>query len=171
MYKPFWLSVWQLFFLKISTDVGLMLGNVINLSHTSKWNKSSLRRILKSVDILSDCRRNSMVSHGSLWALPFTKQEPILSFFFPTNEPILSFKTYTRTIPCRKGKKDFCLCELLTLLRSSILFFLSFSCKTFCASFLLFFFLLWNPVTKSLPNQDASNNLAGARIGDGELSE
>ena len=107
MYKPFWLSVWQLFFLKISTDVGLMLGNVINLSHTSKWNKSSLRRILKSVDILSDCRRNSMMSHGLLGALPFTKQEPILSFFFPTNEPILSFKTYTRTIPCRKGKKIF----------------------------------------------------------------
>jgi hypothetical protein len=32
--------------------------------------------------------------------------------------------------------------EFLTLLRSWIFFFLSFSCKTFCASFLLFFFLL-----------------------------
>ena len=171
MYKPFWLSVWQLFFLKISTDVGLMLNNVINLSHTSKWNKSSLRRILKSVDILSDCRRNSMMSHGLLGALPFTKQEPILSLFFDERTNIIFQKRILEPWTLQKRKKYFCLFELLTLLRSSILFFLSFSCKTFCASFLLFFFLLWNPVTKSLPNQDASNNLAGARIGDGELSE
>jgi len=91
MHTPFWLSVWQLFILKISSDAGLMLDNVINLSHTSNWNKSSLRRILKSVNSLSDCTRNSMVSHGSLWALPFTKQEPILSFFFRrTNQYCLS---------------------------------------------------------------------------------
>lgn len=38
-----------------------------------------------------------------------------------------------------------------TCFLASIRFNLTFSCNWRCASFLLFFFLLWKPVTKSLP--------------------
>ena len=107
MHIPFWLSVWQLFILKISSDAGLMLDNVINLSHTSNWNKSSLRRILKSVNSFKWLHEKF---HGESWfsvSIAFHQARTNIIFFFPTNEPILSFKTYTRTIPCRKGKKIF----------------------------------------------------------------